>query len=963
MTKKLFLQIFVVAALTALAIFMIIRPSRIDVEPVTQAQVDEAMAFLRSTLISPRYTYFDFINERSHLRGTTPSFEYTANIDTVISRGEYATAYITVPADGLYFFALSYELPPGTLNPLNVSLWVNGERQFEEAANIHLPTFWEDESKDFPLNRFGDEIAPVKRPIPGEHRVEIFDAGFASDLPLLFHLQAGVNAISLRNETSWELRIAQLSVYSERTPAPFTPTEALPYPGLVTVNAIYYTRKNSTFIQMYGIRNAALEPFHPVDRRMNILSMAWVGDEVFFQVDVPQDGYYAVSIHCITANDDFSTFITVRINGEIPFAEAASFPLLPYGDERWRNQTLTDADGNPLLFFLTAGSHEMSIRLELAPLARQMDQLRLLIDHINQFSLDIRRVTGREIDRNRTWRLTRYIPEVDAFLEAYEIIYRDLIHELAQFSPRRANSGAANNMITALALLERLRERPDELPLHIDVLIGENASVLQMAGVSMDSLMGVGLFINNIYIGRADNLPRERAPWYVTLWAGAQNLWASYTTDKFVVRNRDEAINIWANHSFLHVDILQRMADTRFTPETGIEVNISVMPDVNRLIMSRAAGTNPDIALGVPAHMPFELGARGALLDLTQFDDFWQFMGDFVPGAMVPYIFNDGVYAIPETVSFAATVYRTDILGPLGLEAPDTWEDVASMQAVLQRFDMSFFKPIASGVGYKWFFQTTPLIYQHGALLYDPSGLSTAINHPDAVEALTFLGDLFTTFALAEQVPMFFNSFRFGQTPVGIMDASTYMLLLYAAPELLGQWNIAPFPGTVQDDGEISRWFIANGVGAFIFEDTDMSEEAWQFLQWYLSEEIQTEFAVSLYAMYRILWLSSNINALQNAPIDYAHMRIILDSMQWLRDVPRSPGQYMLERRISDIWNTMVFDGTPAQVAIDLRVHDINREFTRKMTEFGFLDAAGNQIRPYAVRELDWVIEMIEQAR
>jgi len=87
-----------------------------------------------------------------------------------------------------------------------------------------------------------------------------------------------------------------------------------------------------------------------------------------------------------------------------------------------------------------------------------------------------------------------------------------------------------------------------------------------------------------------------------------------------------------------------------------------------------------------------------------------------------------------------------------------------------------------------------------------------------------------------------------------------------------------------------------------------------------------------------------------------------LDSMQWLRDVPRSPGQYMLERRLSDIWNTMVFEGTPPRVAIDLRVIDINREFHRKLVEFGFIDADGNWLQPYVVRELDWVLEQIENA-
>jgi len=277
---------------------------------------------------------------------------------------------------------------------------------------------------------------------------------------------------------------------------------------------------------------------------------------------------------------------------------------------------------------------------------------------------------------------------------------------------------------------------------------------------------------------------------------------------------------------------------------------------------------------------------------------------------------------------------------------------------------MSFYMPIASGVGYKWYYQTSPLIYQNNGFLYRPDGLGAAINEANAVRALTFLGDLFTTYAVAEQVPVFFNSFRLGQTPVGIIEPETYILLSNGAPELLGQWSLAPYPGTLQEDGSISRWFITNGAGgSIIFENTKQADNCWKFLKWYLSEETQTNFAFSLYTNYRILHLSSNLNALRNLPIEDKDLRIILDSVQWLRDVPRSPGQYLLERGLSDIWNTMVFDGTPAQVAIDRQVIEIQREFKKKMTEFGYLNSMGQQIKPYVVHEVDWIIEQIENAR
>ena len=34
-----------------------------------------------------------------------------------------------------------------------------------------------------------------------------------------------------------------------------------------------------------------------------------------------------------------------------------------------------------------------------------------------------------------------------------------------------------------------------------------------------------------------------------------------------------------------------------FTPETGIEVDLSIMPDVNKLVLANAAGTAPDAVI------------------------------------------------------------------------------------------------------------------------------------------------------------------------------------------------------------------------------------------------------------------------------------------------------------------------------------------------------------------------------
>ena len=105
---------------------------------------------------------------------------------------------------------------------------------------------------------------------------------------------------------------------------------------------------------------------------------------------------------------------------------------------------------------------------------------------------------------------------------------------------------------------------------------------------------------------------------------------------------------------------MQKMADS--APELeGVDIKISVMPDANKLILANSAGNTPDVALGLMSFMPFDLAIRGALYNLAEFDDFWLVANRFAPGALVPYILEDGVYAMPETLDFSALVYRTDV--------------------------------------------------------------------------------------------------------------------------------------------------------------------------------------------------------------------------------------------------------------------------------------------------------------
>jgi ABC-type glycerol-3-phosphate transport system substrate-binding protein len=233
------------------------------------------------------------------------------------------------------------------------------------------------------------------------------------------------------------------------------------------------------------------------------------------------------------------------------------------------------------------------------------------------------------------------------------------------------------------------------------------------------------------------------------------------------------------------------------------------------------------------------------------------------------------------------------------------------------------------------------------------------------VNGIQALGDLFIKYSLPKEVVSFFNSFRSGLYPVGIVSLNDYILFKNGAPELEGQWALAPYPGTEQPDGSIDRSYIANGNAGIIFKNSDKAEQAWEFMKWWTDYETQVNYAYTLQSTYgkAFLWLSSNVEAIADAPIDQADKEVILEQIKWLKDTPRTPGQYLLERSISDIWNAMINNGTSAQVAIDEKVIDINREIKKKMNELGYYDKQGNLLKPYVIRDYDWIAEQVEKAK
>jgi ABC-type glycerol-3-phosphate transport system substrate-binding protein len=588
---------------------------------------------------------------------------------------------------------------------------------------------------------------------------------------------------------------------------------------------------------------------------------------------------------------------------------------------------------------LNAGLNTITLEATVSPYQSAIESIDAMLDDINTLSLEIRKLVGNQDNPYKEWVISDYIPNLEARLTAMADQLETELDSMEGLGSK--SSSEALSLRMAIENLRYLAKDVDKIPNRMTRLSEGTGSAAQLLGTVLPLLQEAPLHLDRLVVYSSDQDPIiASVSWWDAMWEGIVQFFRSFTEDPYNTIGSDpDELEVWVNRPRQYVDLLQAMVDEQFTPNTGIKVKFSIMPNESKLVLANAANIQPDVALGVSTDKPYELAIRGALYDLRSFDDFDSYINIYSPGALLSFIIGDSVYAIPETQDFWVTYYRKDILSALGIPIPDTWEDVLAILPELQRYGMNFNTPLSAGSGMKGFLMTTPYLYNAGASLYNADGMTTALGSEAAITGMKFMAESFTIYGMPLTTSSFYNSFRYGDIPIGVSNFETYVKLMNAAPEILGQWEIALYPGTKQSDGSITRFTTGSAQTSIIFSKTDQPEDSWEFLKWWMSTETQTAFQENLILRYgpQYLWGSANLEAFAANSFPQAHKDVILAQWQWLQEPVKLPGSYMLEREISNVWNRIVFDGANPRVAIDRAVILVNREIARKMEEFGTL--------------------------
>ena len=898
----------------------------------------------------------------------TDDYGYTSAVQ-IGERGSIELE-LNVVADGIYYMCFDYLADSDTILPVEAQFMIDGDFPFYEMRQQVLESQWSTpQQKSY--DSYGNEVVGIPDKVYEWQNKYIMDSTYRYSGPLGIELTKGRHTVTVTLKEG-TLLLGNFKLTAKPQVEAYTGSERAEGDGFIEIQAEDFTYRNASSIHATCEYDPNLYPYQAGNRIMNTVdstSFSEGGQQISYQFTVEKEGNYYLAFHYSQSDkSDFPVFMNIRIDGELPNTEFENCAFAYKKD--YNLYTLLDSEGNKISVPLGAGQHTISMQISMEPLRNALETIEQIMGKVNDLSLEVTKVAGTNKDKYREFSLESYIPGIGDTLTQWADELAAVMEEARTYNPDKKKIAAFSSISIAENQLRSLAKKPDELIYRIDELATSTSSVNQHLANLIDSLNGNDFSLDSIYLYQEDaakQLPRHKNV-FVKAGLGIVRFCTSFGKQAYSSSNTNpEHLQVSVNRSRQHLEIMQQMITEEFTPQTGIEVDLSLMPDQTKLVLANASGDSPDVATGVNYSIPFELGIRGALKDLTQFDDFAEVAGRYTEGLLMPYVIDDSVYAIPETMNFQVLFYRKDILDKLGLEVPDTLEDVEAMLPDLQMRGLNFYYPTARTVGMKTFLDTTPIIFQSGGRLYDTYVEDVTITSEEVVEGFTTLTNLFTIYNLPKDVPNFYQHFRNGDYPIGISDFGTYNLISNAAPEIDGSWGVALIPGVKDENGEVMRYSSAGAESTFLFNSTpEREEQAWEFVKWWSSAQVQAEFGQRLQITYgdEYYWNTANCEAFAQLPWDSDDKEVISEQLTWTMEAPRALASYMVERELSDAYNLVVLGAKSANVreALDDAQKNIKRETLRKLEEFGYIEN-GVTVKEYEVPTIEKVHEIIQNSK
>ncbi|MBQ3669513.1 MAG: extracellular solute-binding protein, partial [Clostridia bacterium] len=697
------------------------------------------------------------------------------------------------------------------------------------------------------------------------------------------------------------------------------------------------------------------EPYHYSNIVLNIIGgSAWneTGDWIAWDVDAPEAGLYRIGVR-FKQNELKGLYATrkLSVNGEVPFIEAQDLRF--YDSNAWQYGPLGEYDSEGELvreywIYLDKGVNRITLEVSLGALGAIIQDMNALTADLNGLYRQIVAITGSSPDTYRDYKLFTRIPDLPDQLTAFQGRINGVLDRLTLLTG--SNSERTAGMTRMVSLIDRMVVDENEV---VEQLSAFKESITSM-GKSILDLTDQPLKIDyfTFYGTDAPDVDAD-GNFFESAWHSLRAFAGSFTNDYNVSGSASERggkeIEIWLSTGRDQFDVIRRLINESFEPDTGIKVNLKLI-SADVVLTATATGNGPDATIQIANSAPVNFAFRDAAYDLTQFSDYEEVASRFSPAAVLPAEYEGGVYGLPDQMSYPVMFVRTDILEQLGLGIPETWDDLIDIIPVLKKNNMEIYldtNPISTlgaaiSMGNSRAINTVflSILYQDGGEIYEKDGTRTLLDTAEANASFKKWTRFYTQHNFLQDID-FTTRFRIGEVPIGVVDLGYYNTLAVSAPEIKGLWTIARVPGTKQPDGSVNHDVPCVTSECMIIKNmvlkNDTVDESWAFIKWWTDASTQTAYAREMEAVLGTSgrYLVANLESYHNAVWPDSMTPTIEAVLEDLHGIPQVPGGYITGRYIYNAFISVITDYENASDTLFEANELINKEILKKRVEFG----------------------------
>lgn len=851
----------------------------------------------------------------------------------LIKNGNALTVDVNIPSDGYYQLQLGYYPIEGASSSIKFELSIDGSVPFAGASTLTLRRVWQ-ENQTYEEDSQGNQIrvSAVQKPMWCSALLE--DSSGMTEEPYRFFLTEGTHTLTFdvyQNDLALnEIKLIQpisRPSYAELSKS-YEQSDVKGFEK--SFEAEHADLKSDRSIVIQSDKGSpSVSPSSETQIRYNSIggdSWKTVGEWVEWTIEVPEDGLYTLSMHY--KQDTKSGDVSMRklyIDGEIPFKEAESI-CFPYSS--WDMITLGDKEG-PYQFFLSKGTHTLRLEATLGTAASHLQAVDEALTELNQIYMDVVMVTGPDPDVNRDYQFEKSIPDVIERMAAMSERLKQIEVGIEELTGETGGQSAAAIERLYVAL-DKMVKDPETISKRLKNF---NTDVTSLATWCNDSRLQP-LQLDYIKVSSEDKVSKEGSNIFEVLWYHVKQFFHSFFVDYGNVGNKevksDKEILVWIGSGRDQADIIRSLINEDFAPNHDFGVNVQLV-NTSALLPATLSGIGPDVYLSIAEATPVDYALRHAVVDLTQFEDCDEVLERFYPEALTSFKLDDGVYALPETMSYPMLFYRKDILTNLGINKEDleTWDGV--LQTVLPELDMNSFDFGVQGTLNNY----VSMLYQNGGRVYTEDGTASALNSAEAIAAFELLTSLYTDYGTPVSYD-FANRFRSGQMPLAVMDYTNYNQLSLFAPEIDGCWEMLPLPGMTDADGGLNRTAVCTVTGSVILSESEYIDESWEFLKWWTSAEVQSRYASELESVVGTgaRYATANVEAMQSVEWSKVTKASLNEQMQSVVGMPHIAGSYYTTRSFEFAFRDVVYNGDNLRESLAEASESITNEITEKRKEF-----------------------------